>query len=172
MKNELSVMNSLNKKTIEDIDVSGKRVLGAATLTFRSGRRDSAASASWLLYNHPSPDLTIRQRSSPSGQTEGEYKGRILSGSGRCQTERKLSVSQSNSTGQGPDRHPKGTVLRVHPGDRHAGKCPLQKRRNQKRKSFSELAVTADIYVNDATVPHTAHAPPPALLPSCQLSVI
>ena len=27
MKGRLSVMNSLNKKTIEDIDVSGKRVL-------------------------------------------------------------------------------------------------------------------------------------------------
>ena len=174
-------MNSLNKKTIEDIDVSGKRVLVRCdfNVPLKDGvitndkRIVAALPTIQYLIDHQAKVILC----SHLGRPKGEYKEEFS----LAPVAARLSELLGQPVELAQDKEVvgekcKGTVLRNASGRCHpAGKCPLQKRRNQKTKSPSRrsLPVWLTSMSTMHLVPHTAHtAPPPALLPSYQLSAV
>ena len=144
-------MNSLNKKTIEDIDVSGKRVLVRCdfNVPLKDGvitndkRIVAALPTIQYLIGHQAKVILC----SHLGRPKGEYKEEFSLAP--------VAARLSELLGQPVEL------------------AQDKKKPNTKSPSRRSLPVWLTSMSTMHLVPHTAHtAPPPALLPSCQLSAV
>ena len=176
MKGRLSVMNSLNKKTIEDIDVSGKRVLVRCdfNVPLKDGvitndkRIVAALPTIQYLIDHQAKVILCSHLGRPKGEYKEEFSLAPVAARLSELLGQPVELAQDKEV---VGENAKALSFAMHPG----GKMSASEKKKPKTKSPSRrsLPVWLTSMSTMHLVPHTAHtAPPPALLPSCQLSAV
>lgn len=139
-------MNSLNKKTIEDIDVSGKRVLVRCdfNVPLKDGvitndkRIVAALPTIQYLIDHQAKVILCSHLGRPKGEYKEEFSLAPVAARLSELLGQPVELAQDKEV---VGENAKALSFAMHPGRCHpAGKCPLQKRRNQKRRVLLEGA--------------------------------
>lgn len=165
MKGRLSVMNSLNKKTIEDIDVSGKRVLVRCdfNVPLKDGvitndkRIVAALPTIQYLIDHQAKVILCSHLGRPKGEYKEEFSLAPVAARLSELLGQPVELAQDKEV---VGENAKALSFAMHPGDVILlENVRFRKEETKNEESFSkELAGLADIYVNDAFgTAHRAH---------------
>lgn len=173
-------MNSLNKKTIEDIDVSGKRVLVRCdfNVPLKDGvitndkRIVAALPTIQYLIDHQAKVILCSHLGRPKGEYKEEFSLAPVAARLSELLGQPVELAQDKEV---VGENAKALSFAMHPGDVILLENVRFRKEETKTKSPSRrsLPVWLTSMSTMHLVPHTAHtAPPPALLPSCQLSAV
>ena len=165
MKGRLSVMNSLNKKTIEDIDVSGKRVLVRCdfNVPLKDGvitndkRIVAALPTIQYLIDHQAKVILCSHLGRPKGEYKEEFSLAPVAARLSELLGQPVELAQDKEV---VGENAKALSFAMHPGDVILlENVRFRKEETKNEESFSkELAGLADVYVNDAFgTAHRAH---------------